>query len=417
MRETVLVCWLDDGDVKGPFAESLLNLVVPSALNGLIAGWHRLESGPMLDQGRNDLTDAFLETGAEWMLMVDADMTFEASMLERLLEAADPIERPIVGPLCYSVNPSGVWPVMFRLVDNQFRPVANPPEDMLVQVGGLGAGCLLIHRTVFEQMAAKWPGDGPFDRLYMGGEPLGEDLSFCAKAADLGIPIHCHTGIPIGHQKIQLIANRESFLHWREGHRFIVTGTGRCGTGYVAEMFKQMQVPCGHELLYRADGPHEWGPVRGDSSWMAAPYLRDFRGAVIHLLRNPLAVVNSLVGIGFFNPDVDHGAYREFARKWCPQAFRTDDMVLAAATLIIHWNRMIAPHADMTVRVEEIDPPLLRDMLGLVGSNLGLLQIGRRFDRVGTDFNHRTRAQLGWDDMPSELADHAEELGYGPAAI
>jgi hypothetical protein len=29
----------------------------------------------------------------------------------------------------------------------------------------------------------------------------------------------------------------------------------------------------------------------------------------------------------------------------------------------------------------------------------------------------RRRAGLGWRDVPSELADHAEELGYGVAAI
>lgn len=415
----VVVGWLDPGQVDGVFAESVIGLIVTGTLNGLVEGWIRLETGPVLDRARNDLTDRFLTTDAEWLLTVDSDMMFAPDLLERLLAIADPAERPIVGPLCYSTNHDGVFPVAYRMVGGRFAFIANPPEDTLLKVDGVGAACLLMHRSALEKIRDDkvLPGQW-YDHLFLGDKPVGEDLAFCVRARSSGIPIFVHTGIPIRHIKGRMAVDRDSFVHWRRGHRFVVTGTGRCGTGYVAELFKAMQVSCGHETVYGPEGPREWGTGRGDSSWMAAPFLRDLAGQgikIIHLHRDPLAVVNSLVGIGFFDPAIDHGPYREFARQWCPQAFQTADPVEAATTFVIWWDSLIRPYADMSVKVEGLDPIILHQMLHLVGAEPSLAYVQQHFGEVPHDVNTRRRATLTWDDMPEALADHAEELGYGTA--
>jgi len=414
---SVFVTWCDPGEVQGAFAESLIGLFAVGVPNGLVSGWARLETGPVLDKARNEMTERFLATSADWMLMVDADMTFNADLLERLLRVADPAERPIVGPLCYSMSHAGPWPVLYELRGGQFYPIPDPPADTLLRVDGAGTGCLLIHRSALERIAASsdWPGQW-FDHVYLSRHPLGEDLSFCVRARQAGLPIWVDTGIPIGHVKARLKVERDMLLSWRRSHRFVVTGTGRCGTAYLAALFRQIRIPCGHETVFGPDGPQEWGGRQGDSSWMAAPFL-PLDGKVFHLLRNPLAVADSLVGIGFFDPKIDHGKYREFARSWCPQAFQTDDPILAATTFIICWNQMIAPHADMTVRVEEITPTVLRDLARQVGAEPGLFYTGQEMVKVPTNLNSRRRAGLDWSKVPSELADHAEELGYGVAAI
>jgi hypothetical protein len=56
----------------------------------------------------------------------------------------------------------------------------------------------LIHRSVFEKL-----GPNPYEPLRnpTTGELIGEDLSFCARAAQLDIPIHVHTGVPTSHLK------------------------------------------------------------------------------------------------------------------------------------------------------------------------------------------------------------------------
>jgi hypothetical protein len=35
----------------------------------------------------------------------------------------------------------------------------------------------------------------------MGGEPIGEDITFCLRAQELGIPTHVDTSIKCGHEK------------------------------------------------------------------------------------------------------------------------------------------------------------------------------------------------------------------------
>ena len=413
---SVLVCWLDDGEVAGPFCESILNLVTVGSLNGIVKAWSRLETGPVLDKARNDISERFLDSPNEWMLMVDSDMTFTPGLLDRLLEIADPEERPIVAPLCYSVNQDGPFPVIFQRRRDTFAMVGNPPMNQLVKVDGVGTGCVLIHRTVFDRITGLGLPGRWFDHLMLGEHPLGEDLSFCVRAALAGIPIWVDTGLEIGHVKWRQIVVRNSFETFRRTNRFLITGTGRCGTGYVAAVLNACQVPCGHETVYRPDGPGDWGNVRADSSWMAAPHLKGFKGTIVHLLRNPLHVVNSLLGIGFFNPEIDHGKYREYARRYCPQAFQTDDPILAAATFVVEWNRMITPYADLTFRVEELKAEDIHGLLHRQGGTPSLPFVTKKMATVPLDVNHRSRAEYGWDRMPAFLVEHGMELGYGVPA-
>ena len=415
---SVVVCWCDGGEVDGPFAESIMGLVAVGALNGVVTGWFRLGSGPVLDKARNDMTERFLATTADWMLMVDSDMVFRPDLLERLLEVADPEERPIVGPLCYGMNHNGPWPVIYSLKDHHFYPIPNPPADDLLRVDAMGAGCLLIHRSALEKMASKsdWPGRW-WDHLYLDDQPVGEDLAFCLRARAVGLPLFVHTGLRIGHLKEKIKVDREAFVAYRAAHRFVITGTGRCGTAYLAALFRQVQVPCGHEMIYTPQGPQPWYTHQGDSSWMAAPYLSEFRevhpgGTVIHLLRNPLAVANSLLGIHFFDPAVDHGAYREYALRHLRLPLEDLDEVERVATFIVVWNNRIAGQADLTVKLEDLTPDRLRDLLAHLGIEVSPFYVEREFAKVATNLNARPRASMTWADMPPYLATHAATLGY-----
>lgn len=416
----VVVTWLDGGQVDGEFAESILKLGIAGTLNRTIVGFQRVHSGPVLQKTRSDLVERFLLTDAEWMLMIDSDMKFEPDLLDQLLEHADPETVPVLGPLCYSVNQDGPFPVMYKVIGNRFANYASPAEDSLLQVDGLGAACLLVHRTAFEKISQieDWPGRW-FDILFFGDEPLGEDLSFMLRLRQAGVPVHVHTGIPIGHVKWKLVVDRSSFVKWRQNHRFVVTGTGRSGTGYFAAVMSAVGTGCGHETIFRPGGPVDWHDLRGDSSWMAAPFLEEFRrqhpgGKVLHLLRNPLDVVNSLVGIGFFDDDQKeaHGEYRAFAEMHCPHAFLPLDPIERAVTFVIDWNTRIEPWADLRVKVEDLTPAAVQVALAEFGSEPQLPFIEKQMAKVPTNVNSRPRASLTWDDMPQRLKDHAINYGY-----
>lgn len=190
-------------------------------------------SGPnSLVEGRNMVVQHFLDnTETEWLFFVDTDMGFEADALERLVFAADPVERPVVGGLCFSMKHMGsdgrggfnVMPAptlfMFAKNEHQGMGFANRfiyPTDSLVQVAGTGAAFLLIHRSVLEDMRAKY-GDAWFDFVRYGdGAVVSEDLSFCWRLAELQKPLFVHTGIKVTHHKEMWLSEKDYSMPSRE---------------------------------------------------------------------------------------------------------------------------------------------------------------------------------------------------------
>lgn len=184
----------------------------------LRGGWMAVRYGTGgLIEARNDAVRAFLdEHQADWLWWVDTDMGFAPDTVERLFEAADPVERPIVGGLCFSQRedgPDGMggyrWtatPTVYDWVEVdgqrgwavrwQYTP------NTLTRVGGTGSACILIHRSVFEKIEGAY-GQVWYDRVPnpTTGQLIGEDLSMCLRAGALKIPIYIHTGVGTTHFK------------------------------------------------------------------------------------------------------------------------------------------------------------------------------------------------------------------------
>lgn len=182
-----------------------------------------------LQEARNRAVREFLaEHKADWLLWIDTDMGFAADTVERLLEAADPAERPIVGGLCFVQNeerPDGIggWrcgagPTVYdwvRADDGQmgWQVRYDYPANTLTRVGGTGAACVLVHRGVFEQMEERfgrcWYERVPNPRPDAPDRKVGEDLSFCLRAGAMGIPIYVHTGVRTSHLKPVWLAEED----------------------------------------------------------------------------------------------------------------------------------------------------------------------------------------------------------------
>lgn len=62
-------------------------------------------SSGALPDSKNNVVAHFLDhTDAEWLWCVDADMGFRADCLSALIDAADPVARPVVGALCFGLR-------------------------------------------------------------------------------------------------------------------------------------------------------------------------------------------------------------------------------------------------------------------------------------------------------------------------
>lgn len=222
MRHDVAICYPHPNDVGHNFHQSFCQLLAYDFANGQRLGpWLAMRCGAGgLVEARNQITQDFLklDESVEWMWWQDVDMGFAPWHLDRLLKVADPVERPIVGALCFAWKETtldgigGFYcvprPTIYDWVEHEdghkrFTGKVEWPRDEVIQVAGTGTGSLLVHRSVMEAIAetAETEGDW-FDRLRgSDGKRLGEDISFCVRATSKGFPIHVDTGLKTNHLK------------------------------------------------------------------------------------------------------------------------------------------------------------------------------------------------------------------------
>ena len=97
--------------------------------------------------------------------------------------------------------------------------------------------------------------------------------------------------------------------------KYIVTGTGRSGTGFMSKLMNHNDISFGHEIVfdtscnleYYKDNIKTTG-LDGDSSWLIVPFLFDIISEnpnikVIQIIRNPLMVIKSFMELRTFSDD------------------------------------------------------------------------------------------------------------------
>lgn len=238
----VVVGYVHSNDIAVNFHHSILKLWEHELTSDrhLLAGWLPMRYGTGgLVEARNRIAATFLTTESEWLLSLDTDMGFSGDLLQRLYDAADPVERPVVGALCFinsEIGSDGMGGV--RTVPKPsiffwgttpdgpngekggtgFLPMLEYPPDTLVECSGTGAAAILIHRSVFERIGEKW-GHNYYGQIAnpQGGQAFSEDFSFCIRCAEFEIPVHVHTGIKTSHMKTIFLAeeHNDQFLATR----------------------------------------------------------------------------------------------------------------------------------------------------------------------------------------------------------
>jgi hypothetical protein len=222
--DAVTVAYVHDGaEIAHSFAESFESLLLHDMTREqprLLGGFVKMRCGTNgLVGARNRAVTGFLEAAkADWLLWVDSDMGFRPDALEQLIAHADPVERPIVGALCFAQKETElddyhgyrteVRATIFNWVQTDpdkppwFTARAWYPPNALVKCAGTGSAFILIHRTVFERIADEYGPACWYDQIRADdGELIGEDISFCMRANALGFPVYVHTGVRTSHMK------------------------------------------------------------------------------------------------------------------------------------------------------------------------------------------------------------------------
>lgn len=174
----------------------------------------------MVYHSRNRLAEKFLQTDAKYLLMVDDDIipcigrpAWMRSTVQSAQNVPDlPLQRHIIHRLLNS-GKTLIGGAYFgrqegaKLVCSNQSLVesARAYNDIVEPVDWIGTGCLLIHRSVFDDIKKKHPElatanpDAPFDYFLPMTGHVGEDVAFCHRAKEAGHQPHIDLGTPVFH--------------------------------------------------------------------------------------------------------------------------------------------------------------------------------------------------------------------------
>lgn len=184
---------------------------------------------------------------------------------------------------------------------------------------------------------------------------------------------------------------------------YLITGTGRCGTGWAAKVLTSAGLPCGHEEAVRLgdDGLRlARSGKRAEASWLAVghfdhPLLADAKA--IHLVREPLACIRSLASVLY-------GRDSAWSRYALDRLGRDDpDPLSRACKHYVRWNALVAEHADVRLRCEDGAAALLTEC-GRMGYQ-GAIDDPATNSRASGDY-------LEWDDLPRRWRGRVEHLAH-----
>jgi len=161
--------------------------------------------------------------------------------------------------------------------------------------------------------------------------------------------------------------------------KYLVTGTGRCGTVFLARFLTSIGITCGHESVFSYEGldnalqvlsglkkpvlskisttcfkNNKWMPevqwidnvenIVAESSYMSAPFLNHEKlkdTKIIHLVRNPIKVVESFCNINYFCDKKPNNEWEEFIYSHAPELTNDLNQIDRCCLYYIIWNNKI----------------------------------------------------------------------------
>lgn len=164
--------------------------------------------GSLIYNSRNALAAKAVEIGADFVLWLDSDQTFNPDLLVRMYQTLTDNNLDILTGLYFRRVPP-YSPVLFDKLEMLESGVCEwtdwkdkPIPLNLFEVGGCGFGCVLMKTDVFFDV------QGTFQDMFGPINRVGEDLSFCWRARQCGYKIYCDPDIICGHVGYAVIDER-----------------------------------------------------------------------------------------------------------------------------------------------------------------------------------------------------------------
>jgi hypothetical protein len=170
--------------VHAAFSKCLIELVKLNTMNNLDTHVVFDASTVLLTQ-RERLALEARNIGAEYMLWLDSDMVFPPTTALRLLAHKEDI-------VCanYVRRQPPYKGVAYPVIGDWERPLPYEPQNDLVEVEGIGMGCMLMKTSILDEIPQPW---FEFGWTPKSNDHLGEDMIFCQKMAAAGYTVKVDT--------------------------------------------------------------------------------------------------------------------------------------------------------------------------------------------------------------------------------
>jgi len=162
---------------------------------------YRTVRGRPADYVRNGIVRMFLRSQCSWLFLLDSDTEPPLDCLDKLLALDVPLATG-----CYPlIMQNGLrWALSNRDEDRRYRLLEwLPSRDKPFEVDAGGAGCLLIHRDVFDRLG--WPWFKWVERE--DGSQMSEDIFFFQKCNEAGLRVTAEPQVICNHYKLINITN------------------------------------------------------------------------------------------------------------------------------------------------------------------------------------------------------------------
>lgn len=183
-----------------------------------------VEGSPHVDQSRNAVTRAFLDSDCDYLLWVDDDVVLFPAGIKELIDSIHTTRLNNLAPVCFVVVDGMPFPGVYHWRDNHMIRTFSIDKwlrtrDMLaangrrpiIQADLVGGGCWIGTKELYERTVDEhgewwrlnWEDEG-------GNMRRGEDLYFFRRMENESIKFNVHLGVECGHMKP---ADVRAFMH------------------------------------------------------------------------------------------------------------------------------------------------------------------------------------------------------------
>lgn len=221
MTDTVVFGWVPSplggmALLQQGFFDSMFNFLTVDTGGRKVFGGYTWASCGYIPASRESLVRTFLDkTESNWLLMLDWDITFTPDDVYALLDtaASDAPNKIVSGNyVTYMGDDQLLRPCWFEDRDGlEHSPVAGYTPGQLHPLTTCGMGFTIMHRDALvaiekDNTGDPWPWYG---HDVIGGNHVGEDLTFCRRARAVGVTIWGHAGVELGHTKAKTFHPRD----------------------------------------------------------------------------------------------------------------------------------------------------------------------------------------------------------------